>query len=784
VHAEPDTHDNGVRNVTIAAPGQFAPRLEDGRFLTGTGQFVADMDTSGHLFAYVVRSEHAHARIASVDVDEALALDGVVAVHTESDLARDNVGCLMCPSELPGVVLPPRRALVRDVARHVGDPIALVIAKTAAIALEAAELVVVDYDALPAAIGSVAALCEVAPQVWPQAPGNLVFSFEKGDGEGVAAAMASARHVVELEFDNTRVSAAPMEPRAGFGAFDPVTERYTLTCTAQGVHGIRDQLAKDIFGVPAEQVRVVAPDVGGGFGLKNFLYPEWVLLLWAAKTHGQMVYWEGSRVEEFTAAAHGRDMHVQARLALDENGGFLALDADVVGDMGAYLSGNAPNIATRSFTTAMGGIYKINAIHMTAKGAFTNTGCVDAYRGAGKPEANFLIERLIDAAAARCGFDPLELRRKNAIESFPHRTAFGMDLDGGRFGQNVTRAGHMAGYQDFSVRRDEAAADGQLRGIGIGCFLETARGNPSEGAEVRFLASGDIEVCLGTESNGQGHETTFTQLAAHFFGVDGERIRYVQADTDKTRMGHGHGGARSMHMGGGALSAAMDDAITKGRKVAAQMLQADVEKVSFYDGCFASDGTGQRLELMAVAFAARDSSQDFGLGPEGMNSFARRDDVPFTFPNGCHIAEVQVDPETGSVELLNYVASDDYGTLINPVLTEGQVHGGVVQGIGQALGEHVAYDAESGQLISATFMDYYMPRADLLPQMTVELDGVATAANPLGVKGSGQAGCIVATQTIVNAVVNALSPLGVDHIEMPLTPERVWHAIRDARSVA
>ncbi|MEL0019502.1 MAG: molybdopterin cofactor-binding domain-containing protein, partial [Rickettsiales bacterium] len=587
------------------------------------------------------------------------------------------------------------------------------------------------------------------------------------------AAFAAAAHVVELDIVNNKISAAPLEPRSGIAEYDAARETYKLTASAQGLHGIRGQLAKFVFQVPPERIEIVAPDVGGGFGLKNFVYPEWVLLLWAARKYSRPVKWTGDRSEEFASATQGRGIRTQGRLALDKEGRFLALDADLVADLGAYLSGAAPGASTRASPTAMGGGYAIPTIYLESRGVFTTTAPIDAYRGAGKPEATFSTERLIEAAARRCGFDPVELRRLNAVVDFPYETAQGLTFDCGRFRPNIDDIVRLVDRDGFEARRAASQRAGKLRGLGISSFLETARGAPQEGAEIRFAADGAIELRVGTESNGQGHETAYKQIAGDRFGLPMEAFRYIQADTRKTRIGFGHGGARSMHMGGGAMMRAIDEVLEKARRVAARLLQAEADALSYGDGAFSVTATGQSVALADIAVEAGDG---------GLDTFVFNDDMPFTFPNGCQAAEVEIDPDTGAVELLRYVAVDDYGTLVNPMLTEGQVHGGLAQGIGQALGENCTYDDQSGQLLAGSMMDYWLPRASQLPDLEVHLDkGVPTKANPLGVKGSGQAGCIGAPQTVVHAVLDALAPLGIDTIDMPVTSERVWRAIQSAK---
>ena len=761
--------------MSDALLGHSVPRLEDQRFLTGAAKYADDLNLEGQLYGVVVRSTHAHAQIAGIDIEAARAVGGVIGVYVEGDLAADGIGDLPCSAELPvesGLYIPPRPALAKDRVRYVGDHVAFVVAETEDAAMEAAELVMIDYDPLPAVVDGMAAQVEGAPQLWEGAPNNIIYRFQKGDKAAMEAAFASAAHVVELDIVNNKISAVPMEPRSGIGEYDLARETYKLTCAAQGLHGIRSQLAKSIFRVPEDQMELVAPDVGGGFGLKNFVYPEWVLLLWAARKLSRPIKWTGERGEEFASATQGRGIRTQGRLGLDAEGRFLALDADLVADLGAYLSGAAPGASTRAAPTAMGGGYKIPTIHMESRGVFTNTAPIDAYRGAGKPEANFITERLIEAAARRCGFDPVALRRLNVVEDYPYQTAQGLTFDCGRFGPNIDDIVRLLDRDGFEARRSTSKANGKLRGLGISSFLETSRGAPQEGAEVRFATDGQIILQVGTESNGQGHETSYKQIAGSRFGLPMDAFTYIQADTHKIRTGFGHGGARSMHMGGGAMMHAIDEVLEKARNVAARLLQADVDGLSYADGAFSVTATGQSISLADVAVEAEGS----------LDTFVFDEDVPFTFPNGCQAAEVEIDPETGHIELLRYVAVDDYGTLVNPMLTEGQVHGGLVQGIGQALGENCTYDDESGQLLAGSMMDYWLPRASQLPNIEVHLEGVPTKANPLGVKGSGQAGCIGAPQTIVHAVLDALASFGIDEIDMPVTSEKVWRAIATAEN--
>jgi aerobic carbon-monoxide dehydrogenase large subunit len=761
--------------------GRSLSRFEDARFLTGNGRYLADIDVPGLLHAVVLRSPHAHARISRLDAAAARAVPGVRAVLTGTDLAKAGFGTLPCPvvtaTKAP-IIVPPRHILAIDTVRHVGEPVALVVAESQAQAHDAAELVEVAYETLPAVAEPLAALGPTAPQIWPEAPGNLAFEFEKGDRAAVEAAFASATHVVELSLANQRVHAAPIEPRGCIACYDAASESWDLLCTSQALHGLRRQLAGSVFQVDEQRVRIHAPDVGGGFGLKNFLFPEYVLALWAAQHLGAAVRWLAAASEELPGAVHGRALYGTARLALNAEGEVLALHADMVSDLGAYASANGPGCHTVAMPAAMGTIYAIPAIWLQIRGAFTNTAPVDAYRGAGKPEANYMVERLLDAAARKLGLDPLELRRRNVIRAFPYQAALGSLMDGGRYAQNIDDLERLADRAGFAGRRAASEAGGRLRGLGLGCFMETSRGAPNEWCRVRFEADGTVSLLLGTQSNGQGHETSFPQIAADLLGLPLERFRLVQADTAVIEFGNGHGGARSMHQGGFALVKATEKLLDKARAIAAHLLQARAEALVFQAGAFHLGE--QSVTLDAVAAAARDPASL----PDGMETGLEAEVLNLcdliTFPSGAHLAEVELDRETGEVSLVRYVAVDDYGRLINPALTIGQVQGGLAQGIGQALMEKVIYDAD-GQLLSGSLMDYTLPRAADLPNIEVTLGQLPTNRNPLGVKGVGQAGCMAAPQVVVHAVLDALRPLGVQHLDMPLTAEKIWWAMNRER---
>jgi aerobic carbon-monoxide dehydrogenase large subunit len=763
--------------MTVPFMGQSLRRREDARYLTGQGRFIEDIDLPGQAWMHVVRSPHAHAAIARIDFDAARSMPGVLGVFMAADLAElGPLPCTVPVASLEPMIVPPRHALTHDRVRHVGDAVAFVVAESRDGARNAAESVLVDYDTLPAIVDPLAALGEGVPQLWDQAPGNISFRFQKGDSGAVQAAIAGAAHVAELELVNNRIVISAMETRGAIGSFD--AQGFHLQFSGAGVHGLRSQLAKTVFRVPMERMRVSCPDVGGGFGVKCALYPEWVMLLWAARHLGRPIKWIGERAEDFVTTAQGRGTVTRARLALDAEGNFLGLEASVVAELGAYMSSGGPGSSTNAPANAIGGGYVIPAIFMGVRGVFTNTVPTDAYRGAGKPEMNYMMERLIDEAARRFGFDRVALRRRNLVAQFPYRKAVGSVIDGGRFAANLDAAVIVADCAGFPARREAASARGRLRGLGVTCFMETARGAPNEGAEIRFDDDGGVTLLVGTQSTGMGHETTYPQIAADLLGLPIDVFRYVQADTAQVRDGNGHGGARSMHMGGAALCKAVDVLVAKGTTIAARLLQASPAQVRFAAGRFSVGDDGERgIDLMSVARAARDPTNVPDGEDPGLDTYVWNLLDLITFPNGCHIVEVEVDPDTGLVTLERYTAVDDFGTLLNPLLTLGQIQGGVVQGIGQALLEHTVYDSESGQMLSGSLMDYTLPRASDLPSLDIIFDGEPTTANPLGVKGSGQAGAIAAPQAVICAILDALAPRGVAHIDMPATSERIWRAL-------
>lgn len=746
-------------------------RLEDFRFLTGQGRFVDDLPRSSVAEAVVLRSPHAHAVIRSMDTQAARAKPGVLAVVVESDLELRPIPCITPLDAVEPLLVPERPALACGRVRYVGEPVAFVVAQTYWQALDAAEAVDIDYEPLPIVTDGAEALAPGSPQLWDRVPGNLAFRFERGDRAAVAAAIAQAAHVTTLDLMNQRVMASPLETRAGVAEYDAETGRSLLTLTAQGLHPIRSQLA-DVFGEPVDNFHLVAPDVGGGFGSKNYLYPEWVLLVWAARRLRRAVHWSAQRSEETAAGAHGRDFRATARLALDGSGNFCALDVRAVANLGAALSTSGPHSSTLAPATVLGGVYAIPAIYLETRGAFTNCAPIDAYRGAGKPEANYLVERLVDKAARELGADPADLRRQNVVWDYPYRKALGETVDTGDFAANIDEAVRLADREGFARRRAASEQAGKLRGLGIACFLETSRGPDREGAEVRVGADGVIELRMGTDSTGQGHETVLPRLAAERFGVPVGMVRYRQADTRLTRVGEGHGGARTLHMGGAALCRAIDAVIDRGRKEAARLLQADIHDLDYAEGSFAVRGTEQGITLFAIAADAE------------IEAFALVEDAEITFPSGCHVAEVEIDRETGEVTLARYAGVDDYGRRLDTQLTLGQVMGGLAQGAGQALQEAIAYDPVTGQILSGSLMDYTLPRAADLPEFKIGFRETPTARNPLGVKGAGQAGAIAAPATIMNAVIDALAPLGIDDVPMPATGANIWEAIRRATAAS
>ncbi len=769
--------------------GQSVRRVEDRRFLTGEGRYLDDIAFDGQLHARILRSPYAHAEIRSIDTAAAVAVPGVVAVLTGAEVAADGLGdippgALVTNRDGSSNYVPSRPALARERVRFVGEPVALVLAESVAAARDAVEQIVVDYDDLPAVVATDEALSADAVQIYTEAPNNLCLDWEKGDQAATEAAFASADRIVTLDHINSRVVVNPIEPRGCIGLWDPDSESYTLYNAGQAVHGISRMLATAVFKTTPDKLRVISPDVGGGFGTKNFVYPEMALVLWAARRLDRPVKWISDRTEGFISDTQGRDHVMRAELALAADGRFLGLRIASTANIGAYVSTFGAMIPTNPVAVVLGGVYDIPAIHYQVRGVFTNTVPVDAYRGAGRPEASYAIERLVDLAAQELGVDPLELRRRNFIrpEAMPYTTGVGSVLDCGEFERILDRVLETSDQAGFTARRQESEGKGRLRGRGFACYFEATLGMPSEKTEVRFEEDGGVTVLAGTMSNGQGHETTYAQILHERLGLPFERIRLLQGDTGEIPVGGGHGGSRSMQLGGNALLAAADIIEEKARKLAGHLLEAAPADIELAEGACRVVGTDLKISLPELARISRDPARlPEGMEP-GLDAVGGYEREANTFPNGAHVAEVEVDPETGAVRLVAYHVVDDFGTLLNPMITAGQVHGGVAQGVGQALLERTVFDRESGQLLSGSFMDYCMPRADDLPDIEVAFESVPTKTNPLGVKGCGEAGCIGALPAVINAVVDALEPYGIRHLDMPAAPERVWRAIQDAIS--
>jgi carbon-monoxide dehydrogenase large subunit len=765
-------------------------RLEDERFVTGTGIFIDDVNLPGQAYAAILRSPHAHARIEAIDAGAAQAAPGVLLVVTGREWVAAGHGAIPTKTAVrtkrDGSPFnePRHYCLAVDAVHHVGEPVALVVAESRAAAEAALELIEVDYADLPVVAHQAAALAPGAPQLWAEAPGNLCLDYELGNRGAVEEAFAKADHVVSLDIVQNRLAGVPMEPRGCLADYDKATDGYTLWNASQNIHANRDIFAQ-MLGIPPAKLRHVAPDVGGGFGAKNAVYPEPALLLHAARALGRPVKWVGTRSEAFLADVHGRDQVSKVSLALARDGTFLALKVETVGNLGAWCGTMGPFTPTLGTARTQGGPYAFPALLYTARTAFTNTGQTDPYRGAGRPEATFHVERIVEHAARTLGFDPVELRRKNLIrrEALPWTTPMGLSIDSGNFAALLERTLKLADYAGFPLRAAEARARGMRRGIAVAPYLETTGGQPKEEAKVTFGAHGRLTLAVGSHSTGMGHETSLPQILAGRLGVPLEAIAYGQADTALTRTGGGHGGSRSMEVAGSAVLTAAEEIIAKGRTVAAHLLNSRVEDIEHADGAFRDVRTGQSLTLAEVAAAAADASRlPPGMAPgtaaSALDTTAVYERAAITVPNGCHVAEVEVDPETGVVTVVGFWAVDDFGVIVNPMLADGQVMGGVAQGLGQALLEEMAYDPGTAQPLTGSLMDYALPRADSVPPMVVEYDETSpTRRNPLGVKGAGEAGCCGAPAAIVNAVIDALAEYGVTHIDMPLTPMKVWRAI-------
>ena len=779
--------------------GAAVRRKEDHRFITGQGQYTDDINRPNQLYAQIIRSPLPHARIRGIEVKAALNMPGVVAVLTGKDMADDGVGGLPCgwgvnnkdgsPMTEPGH--PP---LAADTVRYVGDQVAVVLADKRSIARDAAERVDVDYEELPAAASLTAASAEAAPVVWEDAPDNVCFDWEIGDAAATDEAFASAAHVSSIDIVNSRLIPNAIEPRAAIAEYDSGRDEYTLYTTTQNPHVIRMLMGAFVLGIPEHKLRVIAPDVGGGFGSKIFHYAEEAIVTWASKRVNRPVKWTADRSESFMSDAHGRDHISHAELALSKDGDFLGLRVQTKANLGAYLSTFGPSVPTYLYATLLAGTYKTPAIYCEVKGMFTHSVPVDAYRGAGRPEASYLLERLVDRAARETGIDPIEIRRRNFIpqDGFPYQTPVALEYDSGDYHACLDKCLELADYEGFVKRRAESAERGKLRGVGLSTYIEAcgiapsnvagalgARAGLYESGTIRVNPTGSVTVLTGSHSHGQGHETTFAQLVTEALGVDFDNVEVVHGDTGKIPFGMGTYGSRSLAVGGMALMAALEKIKTKARKIAAHLLEASEDDVEFVDGQLRVAGTDREVSFGDVALAAYvPHNYPLDVLEPGLEETAFYDPKNFTFPAGCHICEVEIDPDTGVVEIDRFTAADDFGRIINPMIVEGQVHGGLTQGIGQALYEQCVYDDDSGQLLTGSYMDYCMPKADNLPNFEVATNTTLCAHNVLGVKGCGEAGTIGSTPAVINAVVDALSDLGVKDVPIPATPERVWQAIR------
>ncbi|UFN50608.1 xanthine dehydrogenase family protein molybdopterin-binding subunit [Roseomonas sp. OT10] len=766
-------------------------RIEDPRLLVGGGRYTDDLAVQGAAVGALLRSPHAHARILSIDTAAATSLPGVLGIYTAEDLKADGIGIIPCVAVLKNrdgstQAMGPRGLLAEGVVRHVGDPVAFIVAESLEAAKDAAEAVMVDYDVLPAVTDLATATDPGQPQVWEEAANNTVFDWEAGEKAKADALFEKAAHVTTLTVVNNRIVVSSMEGRAALASYDAAEGKFTLHAGTQGSWHVKDMLAEHVFKLPPEKFRVVTHDVGGGFGMKLFLYVEYALVCYAARKLGRAVKWTSERTEAFLSDTHGRDNITRGELALDKDGKFLALRTHNVAGMGAYLSNFAPFIPTGAGTKVLASVYDFQAIHAHVIGVFTHTTPVDAYRGAGRPESNYLVERLIDAAAREMGIDRIELRRRNMVppSAMPYTTAIGQKYDSGDFRLVLDSALERIDWAGFPARRAEAEKRGKRRGIGLAYYLEATGGAPSERAEVRFASDGMVEVLVGTQSTGQGHETAYAMITASELGIPIEKIRVLQGDSDEIPTGGGTGGARSLYSEGTALLATTTTVLERGKQAASEALEAAPADIEFEaagpgGGRFAIAGTDRAIGILELAQRQREAK---ARGEDATTlDAAEVAKVPFgTFPNGCHIAEVEVDPDTGITEVKRYLVMDDVGHALNPLIVRGQVHGGVAQGIGQAIHERTAYDPESGQLLSASFMDYALPRAEDLPEIEVDLIAVPCATNPLGVKGAGEAGAVGSPPAVMNALVDALAPVGVTHLDMPATPEVVWKALAQA----
>jgi carbon-monoxide dehydrogenase large subunit len=773
--------------------GATVRRKEDQRFITGKGRYTSDVSRPGQTHACFVRSPHAHARIKRIDAKAAMAMPGVLAVLTGADLAGDKLGNLICgwmvhSKDGTAMKMAPHPALAQTKACHVGDPVAVVIAETLTQAKDAAEKVGVDYEVLPAVADPAQAQSASAAQIHEAAPKNTIYQWHLGDKGKTDAAFQSAAHVTKLDIVNNRLVPNAIEPRAAIGEYDSGTGHFTLWNTTQNPHVARLVIAAFIGMAPEHKLRVIAPDVGGGFGSKIFIYPEEVVALWASKRVNRPVKWVSERAEAFLSDAHGRDHVTHAEMAFDGDGKIVGLRARTIANLGAYMSTFSSSVPTYLYATLLSGQYNIPNIYCEVDAVYTNTVPVDAYRGAGRPEATFVVERLVEAAARELSVDPAELRKRNFISQFPHQTPVILTYDAGDYNASLKKAMELADYKGFAKRKRDSARNGKLRGIGLSAYIEACGIAPSqavgslgagvglwESAEVRVNPTGSVEVLTGAHSHGQGHETTFAQLVCERLGIPIDNISIVHGDTDVVQFGMGTYGSRSGAVGMSAIVKALDKVEAKAKKVASHLLEAAEGDIVFKDGKFTVAGTDRSVAWGDVALNAYTAHKFSGQELEpGLKETSFYDPTNFTFPAGCHICEVEIDPETGETAIVNWTAVDDFGVIVNPMIVEGQVHGGIAQGVGQALLERAIYD-DSGQLVTGSYMDYCMPRAHDVPSFKVDVTVTKCPSNPLGIKGCGEAGAIAAPAAVMNAITDAI---GTEQVPMPATPQAVWAAIQ------
>jgi carbon-monoxide dehydrogenase large subunit len=765
--------------------GQPVRRKEDDTLVRGKGKYTDDFNLPGQAYAWIVRSSHAHGLIRSIDTAAAKEMPGVLGVWTGADMASAGHGPFTCGLPLKNrdgspLLQTNRTPLMTDKVRYVGDPVAFVVAETIAQARDAAEAVVLDIDALPAVTSAEDAVKPGAPQLYDHIPGNVALDYHFGDTAAVEAAFAGAAHVTKLDIVNTRVAVVAMEPRAALAAYDKSSERYTIQVPTQGVAGNRANLAKNLK-VPNDKVRVLTANVGGSFGMKNINYPEYMCILHAAKTLGRAVKWTDERSTSFLSDSQGRSQQIHAELALDSEGKFLAVRLNGYGNLGAYITGVAPSPLSLNTGKNLASVYRTPLLSVDIKCVLTNTTLLGAYRGAGRPEANYFMERLIDAAADEMGIDRLSLRKRNFIKSsqMPFAASSGVTYDSGDFDGVFSKALELSDQAGFAKRRKDSRKRGMLRGIAVGSYLEVTAPPSGELGKIVFEADGSVKLITGTLDYGQGHATPFAQVLSAQLGVPFEKITLEQGDSDIVHSGNGTGGSRSITATGQAIVESSGLVIAKGKMAAAHLMEASEADIEFEDGRFTIAGTDRSIDIMELARRMREGKMPDGV-PSSLDVDHTTKETLSTFPNGCHVAEVEIDPETGVVRIVGYTGVNDFGTVVNPMIVAGQLHGGVAQGIGQALMEEVSYDA-SGQPITGSFMDYAMPRAEDIPAMTVGDHPSLAKSNPLGTKGCGEAGCAGSLSTVVNAVIDALSEFGVTRIDMPMTPERVWRAIQDAK---